>query len=230
MNTFNFQNQPIAVFSDFDGTIAHPDTINFLTEIHGGLEFRRKISRRIRSGEITLRQGISAEISTIKGSLNEVLEFLIPQVRIDKHFPLFVNWCLKNDIPVTILSAGIKEVIEQILAPHNLNNLQLRANSLEIVNGCWTLNFLDESPWGHDKSTALIKANSEGYKTVFLGDGLSDLRAAEKADLVFSKRELTKLCQENSLPCIPFENFSQINIQIKQLLMKGTIKYSSSTE
>ena len=221
MNISNSQNQPIAVFSDFDGTIAHPDTINFLTETHGGLEFRQKMSRKIASGEISLREGISTEIATIKGSLNEVLDFLIPQVKIDEHFPYFVNWCLQNSIPVTILSAGIKEVIEQLLAPYNLNNVQLLANSLEIVNGHWKLHFLDDSPWGHDKSNALMQARSEGYKTVFLGDGLSDLRAAEKADLVFSKGKLSKLCQENSLPYIPFENFSQINIQIKRLLLKG---------
>ena len=38
--------QPFAVFSDFDGTIAHPDTLNFLTERFAGNEFRRQIGKR----------------------------------------------------------------------------------------------------------------------------------------------------------------------------------------
>ena len=51
--------RPLAIFSDFDGTIAHPDTLNLLAESFAGVEFRRRIGRCIASGEVSLREGLA---------------------------------------------------------------------------------------------------------------------------------------------------------------------------
>jgi len=220
MHTTNSQTCPIAVFSDFDGTIAHPDTINLLAETHGGLEFRRDISQKITSGKISLREGIAAEVASIQGSLPEVLDFLRQQVKIDKSFPIFANWCHQQGVPLTILSAGIKDVIEQLLAPYELDHIQLLANPLEIIDNRWTLNFLDNTPWGHDKAASLVQAKSQGYVTAFLGDGLSDTRAADQANLVFARGKLAQICQDKQMPFIPFDDFSEVDVSITRFLME----------
>ena len=220
MNSSNPQTRRVAVFSDFDGTIAHPDTINLLAETHGGLEFRRDISRKIASGEISLREGIAAEVATIRGSLDEVLDFLKQHVEVDQSFPAFAHWCRRQAIPLTVLSAGIKDVIEQLLAPYGLDHIRLLANPLEIIDNRWTLCFLDDTPWGHDKAASLVQAKSEGYATVFLGDGLSDLRAANQADLVFARGKLARICQDKQLPFLPLDDFSGVDAAIAKLLME----------
>ncbi len=110
----------VAVFSDFDGTIAHPDTINLLAETFGGVEFRRDIGGKIASGEISLRDGIAAEVATIRGDLDQVLDFLRQRVEIDESFPPFAQWCRHHEIPLTVLSAGIKDVIERLSRLANL--------------------------------------------------------------------------------------------------------------
>ena len=220
MNSSNPQNRPVAVFSDFDGTIAHPDTINLLAETHGGVEFRRDIGRKIASGRISLRDGIAAEVATIQGSLGEVLDFLKQQVAVDESFPAFADWCLRREIPLTILSAGIKDVIQQLLAPYRLDHVRLLANPLEIIDNRWTLRFLDDTPWGHDKAAALVQAKAEGYATVFLGDGLSDLRAAKQADLVFARGKLARIYAEKQLPFLPFDDFSRVDATISKLMME----------
>ena len=61
MSDSSSRTRRVAVFSDFDGTIAHPDTINLLAETFGGVEFRRDIGGKIASGEISLRDGIAAK-------------------------------------------------------------------------------------------------------------------------------------------------------------------------
>lgn len=220
MHTTNSQICPIAVFSDFDGTIAHPDTINLLAETHGGLEFRRDISQKITSGKISLREGIAAEVASIQGSLHEVLDFLRQHVKIDKSFPIFANWCHQQGVPLTILSAGIKDVIKQLLAPYGLDHIQLLANPLEIIDNRWTLNFLDDTPWGHDKAASLIQAKSQGYVTAFLGDGLSDTRAADQANLVFARGKLAQICQDKQMPFIPFDDFSEVDVSITRFLIE----------
>src|SRR5215831_9036516 len=114
------QSRPLAVFSDFDGTISHPDTLNFLAEKFSSPEFRRRIGRRIASGEISLRDGIQQEVNTIRGTWEEVLSLLQEHVQIDSAFPEFASWCRLRKVPLTILSAGIKDVIENLLKPYDL--------------------------------------------------------------------------------------------------------------
>jgi HAD superfamily phosphoserine phosphatase-like hydrolase len=210
--------KPMAVFSDFDGTIAHPDTLNFLAERFGGTEFRREVERKIASGEVTLRDGIQQEVAQIQGTLDDVVQFLREHVEIDPAFPAFSQWCLNEKIPVTVLSAGMKEVIESLLRPFNLDQVRILANSLQIENGKWSLRFVDETPWGHDKGSALRQAKADGFRTVFLGDGLSDRRGALEADLVFAKAGLARFCAEQNLPFKAFNNFSEVQEVLTQIL------------
>src|SRR3954462_2808720 len=110
----------LAVFSDFDGTIAHPDTLNFLTETFSSLEFRQGIGRKIASGELSLLEGIQQEVATIPGSLEEVLLFLKKHVEIDSAFSASAPSCMEQQIHMTMLSAGIKDLIEDLLRPCEL--------------------------------------------------------------------------------------------------------------
>jgi 2-hydroxy-3-keto-5-methylthiopentenyl-1-phosphate phosphatase len=211
--------RPLAVFSDFDGTITHPDTLNFLAETYGGKEFRRGIGRKIASGEISLRNGIQDELAVIRGSLEENLTYLRQHVVIDPEFPAFAHWCEARKIELTILSGGMKEVIEELLAPLELHSLKIEANHLVISStGRWSLEFLDETDWGHDKGAALRKARQQGLCTVFLGDGLSDRGAAENADIIFTKGSLASFCDAQEIPHLPFNSFADVQAHLTSFL------------
>ncbi len=206
--------EPIAVFSDFDGTIAHPDTLNFLTERFAGNEFRRQIGKKIVTGELTLREGIELEVASIRGELHEVLDILGHNVVVDPQFPVFAEWCYSHNVPLTVLSAGMKQVVEHLLAPCQLKAVKIVANPLQIQNGRWSLQFIDDTPWGHDKSKDVLQAKAEGYFTVFLGDGLSDRGAALNADLIFAKEGLARFCRDEKIPFITFSDFSEVQQEL----------------
>ena len=206
--------KPLAIFSDFDGTIACPDTLNFLAETFAGPEFRQGIGKRIASGELSLRDGIQQEVALIQGTLEEILSYLRKHVEIDKAFPAFAAWCCKENIPLTILSAGIKDIIEDLLRPYSLKQVKVLANPLRIDQGKWSLQFLDETPWGHDKSRAVRQAKAEGYCVVYLGDGLSDRGAARIADLVFAKAGLARYCAEQQIPHKAFADFHEVQREL----------------
>jgi 2,3-diketo-5-methylthio-1-phosphopentane phosphatase len=212
---------PLAVFSDFDGTISHPDTLNFLAESFGGKEFRREMGKKIARGEVSLRDGILEELAVIRGSFEEIMAYLKPRVEIDPGFAPFARWCEEKNIPLTVLSGGMKEVIEQLLEPLGLKNLKLLANRLVIREGRWSLEFLDDTHWGHDKGVSIHKAHAAGYRTVFLGDGLSDRGAAENADLVFTKGSLAKFCDSLGIPHQPFTSFTEVQAYLANLISQG---------
>jgi 2,3-diketo-5-methylthio-1-phosphopentane phosphatase len=202
--------RPLAIFSDFDGTIAHPDTLNLLAESFAGVEFRRRIGRCIASGEVSLREGIQLEVQAIRGSLDEVLAFLRGHVQIDRTFPGFARWCQEQQIPLTILSGGMKQVIESLLEPHGLGHVRILANRVHVEQGQWHLEFLDNTSWGHDKGAALRQARQGGYRTAFIGDGLSDRSAAGEADWVFAKSGLARYCDEQKIGYHAFDDFSDV--------------------
>jgi 2-hydroxy-3-keto-5-methylthiopentenyl-1-phosphate phosphatase len=202
--------RPLAVFSDFDGTIAHPDTLNFLAERFAGAEFRHEIGRQIVSGKLSLRDAIQQEVGVIHGSLQEVLAFLNLHVEVDPTFPDFAGWCFQQRIPLTVLSGGMRQVIESLLRPLDLPSVRVLANEVKIENNRWRLEFVDGTDWGHDKGAALREAKKAGQLTVFLGDGLSDRGAALEADIVFAKAGLARFCEEEGIPFREFGSFSEV--------------------
>lgn len=208
--------RPLAVFSDFDGTIAHPDTLNFLVERFAGAEFRHEIGRQIVSGQVSLRDAIQEEVGVIQGSLDEVVEFLHRHVEVDPSFPVFAGWCFQQRIPLTVLSGGMRQVIESLLRPLNLPSVRILANEVKIQNNRWRLEFLDSTDWGHDKGAALREAKKAGLSTVFLGDGLSDRGAAVEADVVFAKAGLASFCRERGIPFREFGSFSEVQGMLSQ--------------
>jgi len=110
----------------------------------------------------------------------------------------------------------IKDVIENLLKPYDLSDVRILANPLRIADGRWSLQFLDDTPWGHDKSRAVRQAKSEGYRVIFLGDGLSDRGAAESADLVFAKSGLARYCAEQQIPHKPFGSFVEVQHELSR--------------
>jgi 2,3-diketo-5-methylthio-1-phosphopentane phosphatase len=209
---------PLAVFTDFDGTISHPDTLNFLAETFSTPEVRRSIGKKIASGELSLREGIAQEVAMIQGTLEEVLGLLKKHVEIDNAFPAFADWCCKKEIPLTILSAGMRDVIENLLGPYDLKQVKILANPVKINEGRWSLQFLDETPWGHDKSRAIGQAKAEGYYVAFLGDGLSDRGAARIADFVFAKAGLARFCAEQKIAHKEFTDFREVQRELMALM------------
>jgi 2-hydroxy-3-keto-5-methylthiopentenyl-1-phosphate phosphatase len=52
----------------------------------------------------------------------------------------------------------------------------------------------------------------EQHPVIFIGDGLSDRFALERADLIFAKRQLLAFCREKGVSCHPFETFRDVEV------------------
>ena len=207
-----YAGRQVHVFSDFDGTITEQDTLVFLAiELGGGVEMVETIGRLIKSNQLSLREGIAAEMRSIRAPWAEAEELLREHVTIDEHFKPFALWCRENSLPLTVLSAGFYQTIELFLARDEFPEIEVLANQLkpDETRG-WQCEFRDDSDWGHDKARALRAARERGQYTIFIGDGLSDRAAAEVADEVFAKHSLATFCQEKQLAFHPFETFADV--------------------
>jgi 2,3-diketo-5-methylthio-1-phosphopentane phosphatase len=202
----------VHVFSDFDGTITDRDTLVFLTErLGGGPRMREVTDRLAKAGRITLRQCIAGNMRSIRAPFAEAVRLLREHVRIDPTFPGFARWCAARDVPLTVLSAGFREIVALYLPPADFPGIDVRANTLvpDERKG-WQCVFRDRSPLGHDKAAAVREARARGRHTVFVGDGMSDRAPAEVADVVFAKPGLARYCDARGIARRPFASFDDV--------------------
>jgi len=208
------------IFSDFDGTITETDTLVFLaTSLGGGPRMVETIGRLISEGKISLRDGIAAEMRSIRKPFDEAAKLLRERVRIDAGFAPLARWCEDKKIPLTILSAGFHQFIDLFISRDEFPHLEILANNIypnEEIG--WQCEFRDGTDWGHDKARPLEEARRRGEYVVFIGDGLSDQAAAEVADEVFAKHSLAEYCRKRGINCHEYQTFTEILTQLQSRL------------
>ena len=200
------------VFSDFDGTITETDTLVFLaTRLGGGARMVEAIGRLIGEGKLSLRDGIAAEMRSIRKPFVEAERLLREEVRIDAGFAPLARWCGEKKIPLTVLSAGFHQIIDLFISRDEFPDLEILANHIQPNEEVgWQCRFRDGTDWGHDKARHLKEARRRGEYIIFIGDGLSDHAAAESADEVFAKHSLAEYCRERRINSHEYQTFNEI--------------------
>ena len=125
----------------------------------------------------------------------------------DPTFEAFHRWCDQRGLPLSILSAGLGEVIAAFMDNAGLV-LPITANSAHHFENGFGLVPMDRAcPTGVDKAMVLRASKAQGIYTVFVGDGFSDRLAAPEADLVYAKTDMAlaryctaRRCASNSTP------------------------------
>ena len=169
------------------------------------------IGRLIGEGKLSLRDGIAAEMRSIRKPFVEAERLLREEVRIDAGFAPLARWCGEKKIPLTVLSAGFHQIIDLFISRDEFPDLEILANHIQPNEEVgWQCRFRDGTDWGHDKASHLKEARRRGEYVIFIGDGLSDHAAAEAADDVFAKHSLAEYCRERRINCHEYQTFNEI--------------------
>ena len=146
-------------------------------------------------------------LDSVKTPFPECIKILCENITLDPHFKDFFHWARANGVPVVVLSSGMVPIIHALL----VHLVGPEADEIEIVSnqvvdrpgmsrdqeGGWTIQFHDDSGFGHDKSLAIRPyakhfaehANEHRPTMLYAGDGVSDLSAARETDLLFAKKD-----------------------------------------
>ncbi|GAB5593642.1 hypothetical protein Unana1_08542 [Umbelopsis nana] len=222
----------IQVYSDFDGTISLQDTGCLLIDDDRCLGFarRRELDHLIMNKEVSFRDGLEEMWDAVTLTWEEAWKDHLAAVKVDPGFSQFYDYCKSVNVPVNIVSSGIYSVIEQIME----NFIGERAKEIEIIsNGGgvkgrkWNIEWRDDTPFGHDKSLTLKKARQNAPPNtifVFCGDGVSDISAAQHADILFARhgRDLEAYCRRENVPFRGFDTFTEVE-EIVEKLVNGKV-------
>ena len=145
-------------------------------------------------------------LDSISTPFPECIKLLCDNIKLDPYFNDFYHWAKKNNVPVIVLSSGMVPIIRALLVklvgpegeeiPIISNNVVDRPGRSRDQKDGWTIQFHDDSGFGHDKSLTIrpyaqhfVDRPHETRPTMFYaGDGVSDLSAARETDLLFAKK------------------------------------------
>ncbi len=209
----------LAIFSDFDGTLTDRDTIDHLVEHFLGSDYRREMTRRLLAGEISIRDALSEEFTLVSQrqglTLQQVEAFMAEHITVDPHLPELLRWAQRHGVAFTILSSGMDRLILPLLQHAGCGEVAVRCNRLvedqqDHGGVALRIEYRDDSDNGHRKAEVLRAAKVRGQRTLFMGDGLTDLECAEVADILFARRRLAMHCDQHGIAYHPLNSCADV--------------------
>lgn len=191
-----------SVVVDWDGTVTETDTLALVIGEFGDLAVYRDTGREM-GRSLTHDEALAASFATVRADLEEVVAWLLAQVRIRPGFSELV----REHRPL-VVSSGFHELIDPILRRERLE-LAVLANRLDARDDGWRVVFR-ERPVCAECGEACKRALLPGRHVVYVGDGYSDRCAALAARRVFATGGLALDLERRRVPYEAFADFHDV--------------------
>jgi 2-hydroxy-3-keto-5-methylthiopentenyl-1-phosphate phosphatase len=213
----------IIVISDFDGTITERDSLVEILDKFASPKWHT-IAKLVTSGRMGTKIGLRKEFDPCRVTRREFTAFLNSNIKIDRTFKNFLEYCKKNKLKLLVVSGGFTLNIKTIFHKYGIRNVTYYANIITFQGDKVKLKFpyKDKSC----KTCSLCKApyirkyKKAGFFTVYIGDSVTDRCPGRVADLVFAKHHLAEYCKAKGIAYIPYDTFGQIQTTLQNTLFK----------
>ncbi len=210
------------VFIDFDNTITTYDVLDDIMARYSIDDRWAALEEKWKRGDIGSRDCLEGQIRGISITKEELDKYL-SGVSIDPYFKKLIEHFKTNGIEHMILSDNFDYMLVHILENAGIGGLKIFSNSVKIDGNRLIPEFGLSNPdcgrCAHCKKTSLVKNLKEGSRSVYIGDGLSDLEAAMHADIVFAKDRLRQCFKEKGLDHVPFHGMKDVYDHFKEKLI-----------
>lgn len=202
------------VWLDFDGTISRADVLDALIRKFAVNDSWKIAEQSWQDGAIGSRACLETQFAAVRVPTDEMLPFL-DSIDIDPGvFPL-LSLLAEHAVPVAILSDGIELFIRRLLERNGIVDIAIRSNSISCSDDRLTLRCPHhvatcESAAAHCKCASTIALGQPGRKSIYVGDGRSDLCPARKSDVVFAKASLAAALDRERKAFLPFDSLEDV--------------------
>ena len=217
----NIDFNELAILVDFDGTITTKDTNNKLVEVYGN-DTTKEIEREFRAGKLTFPQYFQGEMSQLRLTEDEYINFLLEEIEISPGFLEFYEKVKEKNIRIGIISGGFKNGIIPFLKKYGIDDIEIFSNKLIFDGDRISIEFLDgedkkccdRGPCGNCKIKHYNRYKKDAKKVIFIGEGTTDMPVAEVAEIIFAKDALAKYLDKKDIDYIFYRDFIDINNSI----------------
>ena len=202
------------IWIDFDGTITKKDTLDELIFKYSVDDSWKLIEKRWQAGLIGSRQCIEEEFALLRIPKEE-LHRSIKDIEVDDGIFHLLKIIKTYSIPIAIVSDGVDLFINRILENNGIHGIPIRSNSVEYKDPylkliCPNSNANCGVSSAHCKCLSMDTLGEPDKKSIYIGDGLSDLCAAKHSDFIFAKGALAKNLTSEGKLFFEFKDLTQI--------------------
>ena len=220
------KNQPkplssYAVFFDFDNTITPFDVLDRIIRQFSTTRKWVALEKAWEAGTIGSKARLAGQLRGVRVTKPALSRFL-SSVPLDPSFKPLVKLLRTSGVEPVIVSDNFSFVVEYILRHHNVEQLRVYANRVRFVEG----RLIPAFPYHAErckrgcancKKPHVTRNGASTRPVMYIGDGRSDLCAAEVADLVFAKGCLRQLLRRAGHPCVGFNDLGDVYRYVKEL-------------
>lgn len=208
-----------AIFCDFDGTVSSRD-VGYHVYHHFSGGRTDEFLPDWMAGRMSTRECLRRESEMVSVTPEQFYAF-VDTFELTAGFPEFVQRCHAESIPLHLLSDGLDIYIERLLANYGITGLPVICNKGRLANNRIEIDFPYPDPrktgggvCKDDRIAAFRDGNKGPVKVVFVGDGLSDVKAIGQSDLLFAKKDLKDYCERRNIPYYAFDTFSDVTTEL----------------
>ncbi|HET9241906.1 MAG TPA: haloacid dehalogenase-like hydrolase [Gaiella sp.] len=199
---------PLPLVLDWDGTVTEVDSLHMIIERFGDVDVYRAMEAKL-ARELTLDEVIAVEMATITAPLDEVVDWMLANVRVRPGFRELVE---RHD-PL-IVSAGFHETIEPILEREGVQ-ARVVANHVTADPAGWR-SFFAEGPTCEVCGERCKRgAVGDGTPFAYAGDGVSDRCISLLAERRFARDGLARWLETQEIAYEPFEDLFDVALALK---------------
>lgn len=211
-----------AAFFDFDNTITTYDILDDIIARFSKDDRWVELERKWVEGRIGSRECLDGQMRGIRVAKKDLDRYL-KKIRIDRSFRKILKLCDSKKIKTFILSDNFGYIIKRILKANRIRPITIYCNRLRFKDG----GIEPEFPFlntkchqcAHCKKGNLISEAGKRAITIYVGDGLSDICPAERADIVFAKGKLQKYFKKHRLEYVPFKDLNTVYGDLKRSVL-----------
>lgn len=195
------------VFCDFDGTITAVETFAGMLK-----EFTPELSAQLMpqmyNRSLTLREGVKRLLESIPSKrYPEIIEYAANKA-IRPGLSELIDFLDSEGVPFVVISGGLRGMVETVLKREGLLD---RLGGIAAVDLDTSGEFLQVNSQFEDGTELVgkvqVMAKYLARQTLAIGDSVTDINMALKADVVFARDRLQEFLERENKPYIPWEDF-----------------------
>ena len=206
------------VFFDFDNTITPFDVLDEIIKRFSIDDGWKKLEQAWEKGKIGSKECLEGQLRSIRVT-REVLARFLSTVPLDPSFKKLLGLLKRKGMESAIVSDSFSFIIKEILQHNGIRKREVYANTIRFNGGRLIPSFPywngDCIRCAHCKKKHVLE--NADKTTVYVGDGLSDICPAERADLVFAKANLLTYLNQHKKPCLDFKDLGDVYAFFEQL-------------
>jgi 2-hydroxy-3-keto-5-methylthiopentenyl-1-phosphate phosphatase len=202
------------VVSDFDGTIVNVDTAQVALDLYADPEWKR-LDEALERGEVSFEECLRQQFAMVRVPQETILEQLDRVVVLRPNFGRLVDYCMSNDLQLTVASGGFDFCIQHFLNRDGwLKFIQIYAPKSRLTENGYTLTFPKMiTPSSINFKDDLVRREKmKGKRVFFVGNGFGDYPAAKESDFAFAIKasKLAELCRGGNVPHKEIDDFQEV--------------------